>query len=77
MRCCQKDVGVRVSSFVLSWRTERESNRSTHDSGSNGVRVRVILYLDGKFDSADSGRSRIRRTDAPFRGLSRDSNPRH
>ena len=40
-------------------------------------RVRVILYLDGKFDSADSGRSRIRRTDAPFRGLTRDSNPRH
>ena len=26
-----------VSSFVLSWHTERESNRSTHDSGSNGL----------------------------------------
>ena len=30
-------VRVRVSSFVLSWCTERESNRSTHDSGSNGL----------------------------------------
>ena len=30
-------VRVRVSSFVLSWRTERESNRSTHNSGSNGL----------------------------------------
>ena len=26
-----------VNSFVLNWRTEWESNRSTHDSGSNGL----------------------------------------
>ena len=31
------EIPLLVSSFVLSWRTERESNRSTHDSGSNGL----------------------------------------
>ena len=31
------EIPLLVSSFVLSWRTEQESNRSTHDSGSNGL----------------------------------------
>ena len=38
------EIPLLVSSFVLSWRTERESNRSIHDSGSNGRPIGLVHW---------------------------------
>ena len=78
--CClyvRRVVNTGVHGGIYGARTTPPVVRPSQKGVRWRVRVRVILILDGKFDSADSGRSRKRRTDAPFRGLSRDSNPRH